>query len=150
TFFRMVEHRIQMLEDAQTHSVPRDVEVRAHVAALSGFESLKAFEAALIEQRRIVSDIDHQLFGRGRSLADPLGSLIFTGVEDSPETLATIEKLGFANAAFVSQTIRGWHHGRIRAMRAERARELLTRLTPSLLRAFAQAGSPDDAFARFA
>jgi glutamate-ammonia-ligase adenylyltransferase len=150
TFFREIEHRIQMLEDAQTHRVPADPETRAHVAALAGFASLTEFDAALVEQRRIVSDIDHQLFGRGDSLADPLGSLIFTGVEDHAETLATIGKLGFSNAAYVSQTIRGWHHGRIRAMRSERARELLTRLTPRLLRAFSSAGEPDQAFSRFA
>jgi glutamate-ammonia-ligase adenylyltransferase len=149
-FFREIEHRIQMLQDAQTHRVPADPETRAHVAALAGFANLAAFDAALIEQRKIVSDIDHQLFGRGDSLADPLGSLIFTGVEDHAETLDTIGKLGFSNPSYVSQTIRGWHHGRIRAMRSERARELLTRLTPRLLRAFSNAGEPDQAFARFA
>ena len=149
-FYRGVEHRIQMLEDAQTHKLPADPDVRARVAALAGFETLAAFDAALIEQRRIVAEIDHQLFGRGESLADPLGSLIFTGVEDQPETLETIAKLGFAQPAAVSQTIRGWHHGRIRAMRSERAREVLTRLTPRLLRAFSSAGDPDAAFARFA
>ena len=148
-FFREVEHRIQMLEDAQTHHVPRDEETRARVAALSGFETLAEFDAALIARRKIVSDIDHQLFGRGESLADPMGSLIFTGVEDHPETLKTIEKLGFKRPDYVSQTIRGWHHGRIRAMRSERAREVLTRLTPRLLRALAAAGDPDQAFSRF-
>lgn len=148
-FFREIEHRIQMLEDAQTHHVPRDEDARARVAALAGFESLAAFDSALIERRKIVSDIDHQLFGRGESLADPMGSLIFTGVEDHPETIRTIEKLGFKRPDYVSQTIRGWHHGRIRAMRSERARELLTRLTPRLLRALAAAGDPDQAFARF-
>ena len=149
-FFREVEHRIQMLEDAQTHRLPADVEIRAHVAALSGFETLEAFDAALIERRRIVADIDHQLFGAKQSLADPMGSLIFTGVEDQPETLNTIAKLGFTDPAVVSQTIRGWHHGRVRAMRSERAREQLTRLTPKLLRAFSNAGDADQAFARFA
>jgi glutamate-ammonia-ligase adenylyltransferase len=150
-FFREVEHRIQMLEDAQTHKTPADPEIRARVAALAGFETLEAFDGALIERRRIVSEIDYQLFGdKKRSLADPMGSLIFTGVEDQPETLATIEKLGFSDPAFVSQTIRGWHHGRVRAMRSERARELLTRLTPRLLRAFSNAGDADQAFARFA
>ena len=150
-FFREIEHRIQMLEDAQTHKLPGDPETRARVAALAGFETLDAFDEAVIERRRIVSEIDHQLFGdKKRSLADPMGSLIFTGVEDQPETLATIAKLGFADPAFVSQTIRGWHHGRVRAMRSERARELLTRLTPKLLRAFSNAGDADQAFARFA
>lgn len=150
-FFREVEHRIQMLEDAQTHKLPADPDIRAHVAALAGFETLDSFDEAVIERRRIVSEIDHQLFGdKKRSLADPMGSLIFTGVEDQPETLATIAKLGFADPVFVSQTIRGWHHGRVRAMRSERARELLTRLTPRLLRAFSNAGDADQAFARFA
>jgi len=149
-FFREVEHRIQMLEDAQTHQIPERSEIRAQVAGLAGFKTLEDFDAAVIEHRRVVADIDHQLFGRTESLADPLGSLIFTGVEDHPDTLSTIGKLGFANPAHVSQTIRGWHHGRIRAMRSERARELLTRLTPRLLRAFSGAGEPDQAFARFA
>ncbi|WP_135210740.1 bifunctional [glutamine synthetase] adenylyltransferase/[glutamine synthetase]-adenylyl-L-tyrosine phosphorylase [Vitreimonas flagellata] len=148
-FYREIEHRIQMLEDAQTHHVPRDEDARARVAALAGFETLAAFEMALVERRKIVSDIDHQLFGRGESLADPMGSLIFTGVEDHPETLKTIEKLGFKRPDYVSQTIRGWHHGRIRAMRSERAREVLTRLTPRLLRALAASGDPDQTFARF-
>lgn len=149
TFYREVEHRIQMLEDAQTHRVPADPETRARVAALAGFADLAAFDAALVERRKVVADIDHQLFGRGESLADPLGSLIFTGVEDHAETLRTISQLGFTQPAFVSQTIRGWHHGRVRAMRSERARELLTRLTPRLLRALAGAGDPDQAFVRF-
>ncbi|MFZ2030187.1 MAG: bifunctional [glutamine synthetase] adenylyltransferase/[glutamine synthetase]-adenylyl-L-tyrosine phosphorylase [Vitreimonas sp.] len=149
-FFREIEHRVQMLEDTQTHRLPGDPEMRARVAALAGFESLAALDAAVIEWRRVVADIDQQLFGSGESLADPLGSLSFTGVDDNAETLSTIGKLGFRDAAIVSQTIRGWHHGRIRAMRSERARELLTRLTPKLLRALSNAGDPDQAFARFA
>jgi [glutamine synthetase] adenylyltransferase / [glutamine synthetase]-adenylyl-L-tyrosine phosphorylase len=149
-FFREIEHRIQMLEDNQTHRLPGDPETRARVAALAGFESLAALDAAVIAWRGVIADIDQQLFGRGHSLADPLGSLSFTGVDDNPDTLTTIGKLGFSNPVTVSQTIRGWHHGRIRAMRSERARELLTRLTPKLLRALSNAGDPDHAFARFA
>jgi glutamate-ammonia-ligase adenylyltransferase len=149
-FFREIEHRIQMLEDAHTHRVPSDTETRARLAALCGFASLHDFERALIAHRAQVAEIDHALFGETESLADPMGSLIFTGVDDEPETLSTIRKLGYGDAAAVSQTIRGWHHGRVRAMRSERARELLTALTPRLLRAFSQAGEPDQAFSRFA
>ncbi len=148
-FFREVEHRIQMLEDEQTQLVPADPATRTRLAALCGFATLESFEKALIERRAIVAEIDHALFGQEDTLADPLGSLIFTGVEDNPETLKTIAKLGFKHPDAVSQTIRGWHHGRIRAMRSERARELLTSLTPKLLRAFASAGEPDAAFIRF-
>ena len=62
-------------------------------------------------------------------LTDSHGNLVFTGVEDDPETLATLAAMGFGDAAHVSGAIRGWHHGRIRAMRSARARELLTKLT---------------------
>lgn len=148
--FRNVEHRVQMMEDAHTHKIPADPELRASVAALCGFESLTSFDQAVVEARGMVAEIDRQLFGAASTLADPLGSLVFTGVEDHAETLETIRKLGFANPAFVSQSIRGWHHGRIRAMRSERARELLTILTPKLLRAFAATGDADQAFVRFA
>ncbi|MGE0045010.1 MAG: bifunctional [glutamine synthetase] adenylyltransferase/[glutamine synthetase]-adenylyl-L-tyrosine phosphorylase [Hyphomonadaceae bacterium] len=149
-FFRHVEHRIQMLEDEQTHKVPADGEKRARVAALCGFADMSAWERALLARRAAVAEIDHQLFGRFDTLAASEGSLIFTGVEDNPETIATLTKMGFADPSFVAGAIRGWHHGRIRAMRSERARELLTALTPKILAAMAKTGAPDQAFHRFA
>ncbi|MGH6960814.1 MAG: bifunctional [glutamine synthetase] adenylyltransferase/[glutamine synthetase]-adenylyl-L-tyrosine phosphorylase, partial [Dongiaceae bacterium] len=48
-----------------------------------------------------------------------------------------------------SKVIRGWHHGRYRAMRSTRARELLTEITPKLLESLARTTHPDVAFARF-
>ena len=49
----------------------------------------------------------------------------------------------------VSGAIRGWHHGRIRATRSARAREMLTKLVPALLDALAATADPDAAFAQF-
>src|ERR1700742_1368648 len=57
--------------------------------------------------------------------------------------------MGFGDPAHVSAAIRGWHHGRIRAMRSQRARELLTKLVPAILKALAGAADPDVAFAQF-
>ncbi len=58
---------------------------------------------------------------------------MFTGVEDDPETLETLKRMGFSNPRQVAETIRAWHHGRIGATRTERGRELFTRLAPRLL-----------------
>lgn len=149
TLYRAVEHRIQMLEDEQTHRVPAGKEEQGRLAALCGFADWPALENELVRRRRAVADIDAQLFSSEESLADPLGSLIFTGVENNPETLATLSALGFRDPAAVSETVRGWHHGRIRATRSERARELLTAIMPRLLRAIAESGDPDGAFSRF-
>jgi glutamate-ammonia-ligase adenylyltransferase len=49
----------------------------------------------------------------------------------------------------VAGTVRGWHHGRYRAMRSVRARELLTELMPALLDALGRTSQPDAAFVRF-
>jgi glutamate-ammonia-ligase adenylyltransferase len=145
-FLRSVEHRIQMLNDEQTHRVPAGAEMRARLAALCGFENADKFDAALRKRRARVAEIDGCLFRDEDTLADSLGSLIFTGVEDDSETLAA---LGFSHPDRVAAAVRGWHHGRFRATRTERAREILTALMPKLLRAIAESGEADIAFARF-
>ncbi|HKP77784.1 MAG TPA: glutamine-synthetase adenylyltransferase, partial [Phenylobacterium sp.] len=90
-----------------------------------------------------------ELFAEEEQLSSRFGSLVFTGVDDDPETLATIARMGFSNPARVSQTIRAWHHGHVAATRTERGRELFTRLAPRLLEAANATGAPDVAFNRF-
>ena len=57
--------------------------------------------------------------------------------------------MGFSNPSSVAAQVRAWHHGRYRATRSTRARELLTELGPALLQALGATPSPDDAFHRF-
>jgi glutamate-ammonia-ligase adenylyltransferase len=83
-------------------------------------------------------------------LSSRFGSLVFTGVEDDPETLKTLARMGFEQPARASSTIRAWHHGRIAATRTERGRELFTRLVPRLLEAAHATGASDTAFQRYA
>jgi glutamate-ammonia-ligase adenylyltransferase len=148
-FLRGVEHRIQMLNDEQSHRVPAAPDMRARLVALCGFASGEAFDRALQSHRARVAEADEHLFDESESLADPLGSLVFTGVEDDPETLKTLTALGFQQPGKVAAAVRGWHHGRLRATRTERAREILTALMPQLLRAIAASGEPDIAFTHF-
>src|SRR4030095_354106 len=61
------------------------------------------------------------------------GNLVFTGTEDDPATVATLERMGFPDGSSVSALVRAWHHGRYRATRSARARALLTELMPTLL-----------------
>ena len=46
-FLRDVEHRLQMEENQQTHTIPTDRPARQRLARLMGFESLAEFESAL-------------------------------------------------------------------------------------------------------
>jgi len=146
---RAVEHRIQMLEDEQTHRLPEADADRRRVAALCGDAPLRNFDAEITRTLKAVNARYGELFAEEEPLSSRFGSLVFTGVDDDPETLATIARMGFSSPARVSQTIRAWHHGHVAATRTERGRELFTRLAPRLLEAAQGTGAPEVAFNRF-
>ena len=148
-WLRTLEHRIQMVADEQTHRIPEDARERENVARFMGYPDLLAFEAAALTVFRTVERHYAALFESSAPLSTETGSLVFTGVEDDPETLKTLASLGFKRPESVSAAVRGWHHGRMPATRSARARELLTALKPALLAALARTADPDIAFARF-
>jgi glutamate-ammonia-ligase adenylyltransferase len=146
---RAWEHRAQMIADDQTHRLPENDRARTTIGALAGFRTLKAFDAEVARVLITVNGHYGVLFAGEEELSSRFGSLVFTGVDDDPETLRTLARMGFAEPPRVAQTIRGWHHGRIAATRTARGRELFTRLAPRLLEACNAVGAPDVAFRRF-
>ncbi len=143
---RRLEHRVQMVGDEQTHRLPTADGERRRVAFLAGFDTLRAFDA---DVRRTLKTVHHrfgELFAGEEALSSRFGSLVFTGVDDDRETLATLARMGFQQGRRVSSAIRAWHRGEIPATRGAGARELLTRLTPRLLEAARSTRAPDAAF----
>ncbi|MCR6632370.1 MAG: bifunctional [glutamine synthetase] adenylyltransferase/[glutamine synthetase]-adenylyl-L-tyrosine phosphorylase [Magnetospirillum sp.] len=147
-FLRQLEHRLQMIDDKQTQTLPDSPARLAELAAFMGFADTESFAEALTRRLQTVESHYAKLFEDSPALGVH-GNLVFTGGENDPDTVRTLTEMGFATADAVCSTIRGWHHGRIRATRSTRARELLTELTPALLGAMAATVSPDDAFMRF-
>ena len=147
---RGLEHRVQMIDDAQTHRLPEHPVARGRVAALAGAATLRGFDAHVSRLLKRVNRRYGELFADEEPLSSSFGSLVFTGVEDDAETLETLTRMGFQQPAQVSGLIRGWHHGRISATRTARGRELFTRLAPRLLEAARRTGAPDAGFTRFA
>jgi [glutamine synthetase] adenylyltransferase / [glutamine synthetase]-adenylyl-L-tyrosine phosphorylase len=145
---RRVEHRLQMIGDQQTHSLPPDPDALRALAIFLGYGDVGAFGSAMLATLRRVERHYARLFEEAPTLSGP-GNLVFTGTDDDPATLQTLTQLGYHDASKAAATVRGWHHGRYRAMRSVRARELLTELMPVLLRALATAPRPDEAFVRF-
>jgi glutamate-ammonia-ligase adenylyltransferase len=145
---RRVEHRLQMIADEQTHSLPEDTRALHALAMFMGYPDADAFGRTMLATFRRVEKHYAELFEEAPTLSGP-GNLVFTGTEDDPGTLKTLTELGYKDAPKVAATVRGWHHGRYRAMRSVRARELLTELMPTLLRALASAPQSDEAFTRF-
>jgi len=147
-FLRRLEHRLQMVDDAQTHELPPDRAGIARIGVFLGYPRTEGFITDLLSHLTSVERHYAELFEQAPSLAGP-GNLVFTGVEDDPETLRTLSRLGFAKPPAVSALVRGWHHGRLRATRSQRAREILTELIPELLRIFGATPHPDTALLRF-
>ncbi|HYL32862.1 MAG TPA: bifunctional [glutamine synthetase] adenylyltransferase/[glutamine synthetase]-adenylyl-L-tyrosine phosphorylase [Stellaceae bacterium] len=147
-FLRRVEHRLQMIDDAQTHTIPANADGIRHLALFLGYVTPDAFATDLTRQLMIVESYYANLFEEAQSLSAP-GNLVFTGTEDDPETLRTLAQLGFKEPGTVAAIVRAWHHGRYHATRSQRARELLTELVPVLLRSFGASAAPDVAFIRF-
>ena len=151
-YLRRLEHRLQMINDQQTHELP-DTQIGLNsLATFMGYETREAFDADLTLHLRRVEGHYAKLFEDSPTLTVANaagGDLIFTGIEDDPSTLETLRRLGFTEPSVVSQIVRGWHHGRYRATRTERARQILTELMPALIAAFGTTPDPDAAFRRF-
>jgi glutamate-ammonia-ligase adenylyltransferase len=147
-FLRRIEHRLQMVADKQTHSLPARPDQLERFAAFMGFADARTLSETIRAQLERVESHYAALFESSIELGGSR-ALVFTGTDDDPETLATLAEMGFAKPAPVAARIRAWHHGHIRATRDARARELLTELMPRLLRALADQADPAAAFARF-
>jgi glutamate-ammonia-ligase adenylyltransferase len=147
-YLRRLEHRLQMVEDQQTQSLPDDEAGLADIAAFMGYAERGAFEADLLAHLRTVEDRYAGLFEEEPSLAEP-GTLVFTGGAADEETLATLSRLGFQDGERVFQIVANWHRGRAKATRSQRSREFLTELVPALLQALGKTAHPDAALAKF-
>ena len=148
-FLRRIEHRIQMVDDEQTHVLPKEDDKFLSLARLSGYETTERFAGDLRQTFELVQSHYAALFEHASALGDASGSLVFTGGEDDPETLETLTRMGFRRPSEISATIRGWHFGRYAATRSGKSKELLTELMPLLLQALAQSGEADSAFIAF-
>jgi glutamate-ammonia-ligase adenylyltransferase len=146
-FLRRLEHRLQMVADEQTQRLPAEPRALGRFAKFCGYDRLDRFIADLLRHLHRVEKHYARLFENAPGLDSQAGSLVFTGVVDDPETLATLRRMGFHEPEKAAETIRGWHFGRRAAVRGQRAREALTEAIPALLEAFADSGDPDAALA---
>lgn len=146
---RAIEHCLQMVNDDQTHTLPEDDEALTVIARMDGFQSCAAFSKALMKTLQTVSERYAALFETAPSLTSAVGSLVFTGDEDDPETLATLSRLGFGAPQEVTRAVRSWHRGHYPATRSGTARERLTEFLPALITALAATDNADTAFKAF-
>jgi glutamate-ammonia-ligase adenylyltransferase len=146
-FLRTVEHRLQMVADEQTHTLPTEPAAFAQFARFAGFADRDDFAAALLAHLRKVQHHYAQLFAEApRRDAEPLR---FPKDADDRATLDWLSAHGFQKPLETSAMVRGWLSGSCRALKGAFAREQFAGLLPVLLGRLARQERPDAALAAF-
>ena len=151
-FLRQVEHRLQMVADRQTHELPEKPDDLRRIALFLGYDNALTFAEALLRQFEHVRLRYAEVF---EQVPQPPGAeareeFDFRGDDPSPpRTMAQLRSMGFATPERIVAAVRGWQAGHVRALRSNRARELMGMMLPAVLRRLADQPSPDSAFSRF-
>ncbi len=146
-FLRKVEHRLQMINDDQTQTLPDDPAAMERLAHFLGFEGRDAFAAELLAQLKKVQKRYGALFEA--TIAPDKAQLSFPRDADDKRSLDRLVEMGFRAPLETSARVRQWLSGEYRSLRSEAARTQLEELLPQLLEHFARTSNPDAALVPF-
>ena len=147
-YLRRVEHRLQMVADRQTHSLPATREAFAAFSIFMGASGAGAFARTLARHLDRVRGHYTALFESGEEGSAP--GLDFGGIDPPPAaTLAALGAMGYVETQPVVAAVRSWQSGRPRALRSPLARQLMDQLLGRILRALGRQPDPDATFRRF-
>ncbi|WP_265564320.1 bifunctional [glutamate--ammonia ligase]-adenylyl-L-tyrosine phosphorylase/[glutamate--ammonia-ligase] adenylyltransferase [Sphingomicrobium arenosum] len=137
---RTAEHRLQMVADKQTHSIPAEPEAIDNVAALDGAASGTAWLEALEPHTQAVAPRFDELVAeqQGRLPAEPRA------------LAARLADFGLEDPASAARLIGGWRAGKARSLRSAKARAAFEAMLPTMLEAIGAGPDPAHAFNRFA
>ena len=144
-FLRRVEHRIQMVADEQTHTLPDDPDALDRFANFFGARGRDAFASELTKYLRRVQAHYASLFEDAPPLAAIEGKFVFPPETDDRETLETLKRLGFKEPLAASSFVREWLKGTHRSLRTDAARADLEAIVPPLVVAIGRTGNADAA-----
>ncbi len=147
-FLRTIEHRLQMVSDDQTHTLPSQREDLERFARFAGFKDRDALAGALVDHLRKVQRHYVQLFEDMRAEAERSG-LTFPKDADDRDTLNRLGAMGFRQPLEVSTTVRRWLAGSYPALHGDFARSQFTDLVPVLIDRLARSDNPDVAVNAF-
>ena len=147
-FLRTVEHRIQVVQEQQTHSLPqnqRDLEI---LARRSGFASYAEFYFELEQHRGEVSHIFKDLFYSAEEEeleVRPEANFIFDPDSDSDLVKDLLEEKGFTNPDAAYDSLLMFRGGDPNKRLTRRGRRCLEKLAPLLIEELLASPNPDQA-----
>jgi [glutamine synthetase] adenylyltransferase / [glutamine synthetase]-adenylyl-L-tyrosine phosphorylase len=148
-FLRRVEHRLQMVADEQTHTLPDDAAAVERFAGFFGYDSREAFARDLLGHLNVVQAHYGKLFEGDPTGTAKLPAADYSAGPDDPRLLEHLATLGFKQPVMVAQTVRQWMVGDYRVFRMEQTRTAFVEFVPALIVGLAHAEEPDHAVAAF-
>ena len=142
-FLRQLEHRLQYLDDAQTHTLPADKGDRALVAGSMGFTSWNKFAAALDAHRERVSQQFEQVFSTQETPRHALAPLWRGELDAEGGAEERLEALGFRSSADLAARLRAIRGSPRYADLPEASRNRFDLLAPRLIELSALCANPD-------
>ncbi|MES2498285.1 MAG: bifunctional [glutamine synthetase] adenylyltransferase/[glutamine synthetase]-adenylyl-L-tyrosine phosphorylase [Pseudomonadota bacterium] len=137
--YRTIEHRLQMVDDQQTHRLPKQPEALDNVARLHGLDDGQA----LVELLRPFVD-------RVGSIYDGLDTDGELRLPVQPDQLEdALEQAGFTDPPAARLRIEVMRDGKSRSLRTPVAQEALEAMLPILVSALGKAPQPQEALNRF-
>jgi glutamate-ammonia-ligase adenylyltransferase len=137
TLYRTIEHRVQMIDDRQTHSLPAD-EALDQVARLHGLEE----GGALLDLLRPCVEATSRIYD---TLEPEDGDRLS---RDSDKIAERLTQLGYGDPAEAASRIERWRAGTYPALRSPAARGALDDVLGGLVEALGEAPEPNAALAR--
>ena len=135
---RTIEHRVQMVEDAQAHLLPPQAEALDNVARLHGLDS----------GRELLGLLKPHVDSAG-AIFDSLSPGGQTGLSSDPDILRReLRGLGFENPDVAVRHVGAWRSGKARSLRSPAAQTAFEAMLPGLMQSLAAGADPDRALNR--
>jgi glutamate-ammonia-ligase adenylyltransferase len=151
-FLRRVEHRLQYLDDAQTHTLPASAEDLQRVARAMGFAAAAQFMAALDAHRRTVAVHFEQVFTDGEAADHTLDGLwneaADVGTEARERMISRLAAIGYRAPQEAADRLAMMRTGARYRQMAEDIRRRLDALMPRLVETAARQPDADLTLAR--
>ncbi|BCA81018.1 bifunctional [glutamate--ammonia ligase]-adenylyl-L-tyrosine phosphorylase/[glutamate--ammonia-ligase] adenylyltransferase [Desulfuromonas sp. AOP6] len=146
-FLRTVEHRIQVVQERQTHSLPVDKREFKSLARRCGFPDEEAFSRCLEEHRRAVEAIYLDLFYTSeeeiREEVRPEITFLFDPAADIDYVKDMLEAKGCKNPDAGYEVLLVLRDGPPHAHLTQKARRQLERIAPLLMQEVLDSPEPD-------
>jgi glutamate-ammonia-ligase adenylyltransferase len=145
-FLRRVEHRLQWLDDAQTHALPTTAEDRQLVAESMGFPDWPRFEDALDAERTAVTRHFESIFAEHgeESTSVPL----WQGSIEPDAAVAALGARGYAASREAVNRLAALRSGSRYQQLPESSKARLDKLVPRIIDEAAKTSDPDTTLAR--